>query len=389
MRITGGDPSALRRRNLAAMLSRMYEHGAQTVTELARSTGLSRPTCEEGVAELLAQGWVTEGAAPDPAAARQPGRPARRYEFHADAGRVLGVDVGAHKILAMVADLRGAVTVARRIDVDPDLPARGRLAAMGDAVTACLAREPVADRSPLLAAVIASPGVVDARGRVVLSNAMPELTGLNLADELARTLGIGSVDGPIHAENDMRMAALAEQWRGVADGVPDLVYIHAGHRLGAAVLIDGRPYRGHRGAAGEIGTLGLLDWANSYRRLLAYAPGGTTGDATLRVFTDLREGNAQARELVDRFARDLATGVAVMSMTIDPTLVVVGGGISQAGDDIIEPVSRHLADLCLFPPEVQASSLGDESVALGALRYGLQDVEGRLFGADGAERASS
>ncbi|MFJ3712284.1 ROK family protein [Streptomyces sp. NBC_01387] len=381
MQITGGGPSALRRRNLATMLHQVHEQGARTVTELARSTGLSRPTCEEGVAELVAQGWAAETAPPDPTAARQPGRPAKRYEFNADAGRVLGVDVGAHKILATVADLRGTVTAVRRTDVDPALPAAERLAAMGDAVTACLAAERAPGRSPLLAAVIASPGVIDAEGRVVLSNPLPELTGLNLVDELARVLGPGRVDGPIRAENDMRLAALAEQWRGVAVGVPDLVYIHAGHRLGAAVLIDGKPYRGHRGAAGEIGTLGLLDWANSYRRLLSYAPDSTTIDATLRVFTDLREGNTLAREFVDRFARDMATGVAVMSMTIDPTLVVVGGGISLAGDAIIEPVRRHLVDLCLFPPDIEASNLGDESVALGAVRFGLQQVEARLFGA--------
>ncbi|NEA56547.1 ROK family protein [Streptomyces sp. SID13666] len=381
MRIKGGDPSALRRRNLATMLGRMYGQGAQTVTELARSTGLSRPTCEEGVIELVAQGWATEVAPPDPTAARQPGRPAKRYEFNAQAGRVLGVDVGAHKILVTVADLRGKVTSVRRTEVDPALAAKERLAAMGDAVTACLAASaPSADRNPLLAAVIASPGIIDAEGRVLLSNVLPEWTGLNLAEELARILGPGSVDGPIRAENDMRLAALAEQWKGVAAGVPDLVYIHAGHRMGAAVIIDGKPYRGRRGAAGEIGTLGLLDWGNSYRRLLSYVPDSTTGDATLRVFTDLRDGNDRARELVDRFARDLATGVAVMSMTLDPSLVVVGGGISRAGDDITAPVRRHLTDLCLFPPDVEASSLGDESVALGAVRHGLQQVEERLFG---------
>lgn len=381
MRIKGGDPSALRRRNLATMLGRVYEQGAQTVTELARSTGLSRPTCEEGVIELVAQGWVTEIAPPDPTAARQPGRPAKRYEFNAGAGRVLGVDVGAHKILATVADLRGAVTAVVRTDVDPALPAKERLVAMGDAVTACLAAsETSPGHSPLLAAVIASPGIIDAEGRVVLSNPLPQWTGLNLAEELARILGPGRVDGPIRAENDVRLAALAEQWRGVAAGVPDLVYIHAGHRMGAAVIIDGKPYRGRRGAAGEIGTLGLLDWVNSYRRMLSYVPDSTTGDATLRVFSDLRDGNDRAREFVDSFARDLATGVAVMSMTIDPSLVIVGGGISRAGDDIIEPVRRHLVDLCLFPPDVEASTLGDESVALGAVRHGLQQVEERLFG---------
>ncbi|WP_331765941.1 ROK family protein [Embleya sp. NBC_00896] len=390
MRIKGGDPSALRRRNLATMLRTMYEGEPQTVTGLAQATGLSRPTCEEGVVELVAQAWAVESAPPEPTEVRQPGRPAKRYEFNAAAGRVLGVDVGAHKILAIAADLRGAVTSVRRTDVDPALPAKERLAAINGTVAACLAADPSRDDSRLLAAVIASPGVIDAQGRVVLANALPEWTGLNVAEELIRILGPGTVDGTVSAENDMRMAALAEQWQGVAANVPDLLYIHAGHRMGAAILIDGKPYRGSRGAAGEIGTLSLLDWENSYRRLLSYVPDGdgATGDATLRVFTDLRDGNAQARELVDRFARDLATGVAVMSMTLDPTLVVVGGGISRAGDAIVEPVRRHLADLCLFPPEVQASSLGDESVALGAVRAGLQQVEERLFGAGAALRST-
>lgn len=210
---------------------------------------------------------------------------------------------------------------------------------------------------------------------------MPGWTGVHLSAELARMLeDVGvKTDGPVRVENDMSMAALAEQWQGVAKGIAAVVYIHAGHRLGAGVLIDGKPYRGHHGAAGEIGTLKLLDWESSYRRLMDYSPTSTAGDVTMRIFTDAGDGIHAAAELVDRFAFDLATGVAAMSMTIDPALVVVGGGISRADEAITAPVRRHLADLCLFPPRVEASALGEESVALGAVRAALLHVEQRLF----------
>ncbi|MGW1086232.1 ROK family protein [Streptomyces sp. NPDC002596] len=380
MRIRSGDPSVLRRLNLAAMLRALYEGGPQTVTEIATATGLSRPTCEEGVSELLVQGRIAEAPPSDPAN-RAPGRPAKRYAFNAAAGRVLGVDIGAHKALAITADLAGHVTSEHRVRLDPDLALTDRLAAIRQAVQACLAADSASGEPDLFAAVVGSPGVIDAEGRVVLCNAMPDWAGVNLSAEFARVLeDVGvKTDGPVRAENDMGMAALAEQWRGVAKGVEAVVYIHAGHRLGAGVLIDGKPYRGHHGAAGEIGTLKLLDWENSYRRLGRYTPASTSGDFAMRVFTDAHNGIQAAAELVDRFAFDLATGVAAMAMTIDPALVVVGGGISRAGEAITEPVRRHLADLCLFPPRVEASALGEESVALGAVRAALLHVEQRLF----------
>ncbi|WP_406416806.1 ROK family transcriptional regulator [Streptomyces sp. NBC_00873] len=380
MRIRGGDPSTLRRINLAAMLRALYEDGSQTVTEIATATRLSRPTCEEGVNDLLVQGRIAEAPPSDPAN-RAPGRPAKRYAFNAAAGRVLGVDIGAHKALAMTADLAGHVTSEHRVQLDPDLAPPDRLAAIRQAVLACLAADPTPGEPGLLAVVAGSPGVIDAEGRVLLCNVMPGWTGVHLSAELARMLeDVGvKTDGPVRVENDMSMAALAEQWQGVAKGIAAVVYIHAGHRLGAGVLIDGKPYRGHHGAAGEIGTLKLLDWESSYRRLMDYSPTSTAGDVTMRIFTDAGDGIHAAAELVDRFAFDLATGVAAMSMTIDPALVVVGGGISRADEAITAPVRRHLADLCLFPPRVEASALGEESVALGAVRAALLHVEQRLF----------
>ena len=83
--------------------------------------------------------------------------------------------------------------------------------------------------------------------------------------------------------------------------------------------------------------------------------------------------------IVDEFAHDLAAGIAAMSSTVDPELVVVGGRVSSAADVLIPLVGRRLKALCLRPPRLVGSTLDDGAVALGAVRTALDDVERRVF----------
>jgi predicted NBD/HSP70 family sugar kinase len=105
----------------------------------------------------------------------------------------------------------------------------------------------------------------------------------------------------------------------------------------------------------------------------------TPDDKAAWVFTAARDGNPDAAAAVRRYVRDLAIGAAALVLTLDPQLVVVGGGFSRSADLILEPLHRELQRLCLRVPEVRASTLGDESVALGALRLSLDEVDHRLL----------
>jgi predicted NBD/HSP70 family sugar kinase len=102
-------------------------------------------------------------------------------------------------------------------------------------------------------------------------------------------------------------------------------------------------------------------------------------DKAAWVFTAARAGNSDAQSAVRRYVRDLAVGAAALVLTLDPQVVVVGGGFSRSADLILEPLQRELQRLCLRVPEVRASTLGDESVALGALRLSLDEVDQRLL----------
>ncbi|MFI0422077.1 ROK family protein [Spongiactinospora sp. 9N601] len=355
------DVTLVRQVNTRVTLRALRAGGAPTLTELARATGLSRQTVETVLAELAGRGLAQE----IPPSEGGPGRPARRFRFRADARYALGLDVGAHRVLALVTDLDGTVVATERAAVAADAPAAERLAALRAVAEACLTRAGIV-RTRLGAVAAGTPGVVDRSGRVTVAGALPGWSGLDLAGVTGGWFG-----RPGFAGNDANLAAVAEHWRGAARHARDVVYILAGHRLGSGILIGGRPHLGRTGAAAEIGTLRLLGWED--------APAELTGEATAdQIFAAADQGDPAALKAIDRYAHRVAQGASALILTIDPELVVLGGGFSHAGDLLLTPLRAHLTPLCLTPPEITASTLGDEAVALGATRLALDHIHQEL-----------
>ncbi|MZG12528.1 MarR family transcriptional regulator, partial [Streptomyces sp. SID5914] len=156
--LTGGDPSLLRRINSAVVLHALRATDSATLTEITRVTGLSRPTVEGVVEGLIEAGLVVEAAA-DEGTARRQGRPARRFRFRAEAGHLLGLEIGPHRVAALLSDLDGRVIGAQAKDVDENAPADERLERLRTAVAELLRRAGVA-RGSLRAVGAATPGIV-------------------------------------------------------------------------------------------------------------------------------------------------------------------------------------------------------------------------------------
>ncbi|MGK5543473.1 ROK family protein [Streptomyces sp. URMC 127] len=381
-RLTGGDPSLLRRINSAVVLHALRTAAspasplaaAPTLTDLVKVTGLSRPTVEGVVEGLMESGLVVEAPAEEGEARRQ-GRPARRFRFRVEAGHLLGVEIGPHRIAALMADLSGRVTGSASVEVAETAPADERLDRVRDAVADLLARSGV-PRSGLRAVGVATPGIVEADGTVRLGTALPGWTGLPLGERLRRSFRC-----PVLVENDANAAAVAEHWKGAATGSDDVVFVLAGLSPGAGSLIGGRLHRGFGGAAGEIGALHLLGREATPEEVLS-----TTGEPlhpldeaqVARVFALAREGDERAAEAVERFMRRLVHDVAALVLALDPELVVVGGWAAGL-DGVLEPLRTELSRYCLRPPQVVQSMLGEAAVATGALRLALDHVEKQLF----------
>jgi predicted NBD/HSP70 family sugar kinase len=370
---TGTDLPRLRELNSLSIVRALRDHPPSTVTELSQRTGLSRPAVD-----VIAQGLVNDGWATvlEPGASSAVGRPARRYQFRAGAGHVLGVDVGVHKILALLADLDGNIVQTVRQAVAAEAEPDERLAELDNVINACVAGAGMAP-SDIWAVTVAVTGAVDAEGRTSFFTPLPGWKSVNLAAHLGVRFGC-----PILVENDCKLAALAERWKGAASDADDIVYLLAGMRTGAGLIIDGVLRRGFGGAAGEIGALKHVRWLNAPEHL-QNCPGVpdtvSPDDAAAWVFNAAREGDRAARGAVHRYVKDLAVGAAALVLTLDPQVVVFGGGFSRSADLVLDPLRHELQRLCLRMPDVRASTLGADSVALGALKQSLNEVDDRLF----------
>ncbi|MGW6200001.1 ROK family protein [Kribbella sp. NPDC055110] len=408
----GGDLSRLRQLNAAAVLRELRGDQPLTLTELSKRTRLSRASTEDVARDLFGRGWLTEVAP----ASGSVGRPARRYRFNAGAGRLLGIDIGGHKVLALVTDLDGEVISQARLEIDPEAGRRERLAALDQCVTKALAKASAATSAGagagegagagmIWATGVATTGLVDGTGKVMLSDSLPEWTGVDLGAHVRRL-----VPGPVRVENDCKLAALAETWRGVARYAKDVVFLLAGLRTGAGLIIDGKLHRGFANWSGEIGALPAAGWQQAphhlHRWLERYpsrgaevrsgpgtAPtaavvvtGGTGQPSSVthsaggfeRVFVAARAGDGEALAAVQGYVRDLAVGASALVLTLDPQLVVIGGGFSRSADVMVEPLRRELDRWCLRTPEIRVSAFADEGVALGAVRLVLDEVESTI-----------
>ncbi|UNK70475.1 ROK family transcriptional regulator [Microbacterium sp. H1-D42] len=383
-----GDPSALRKMNITAVLRFLHSaptdtddgDGRYTVTEIAQSTGISRPTAEDAVDALIEQGWLVEAGPNSRAGRRSAGRPARTIRFDPQSGCVLGLDLAPHWVRVLVSDLAGRIIGRAEYPVAHGASVGERIAGARTATAEALR---LADRdvTDILAATAATVGIAHADGTVVRST-LPELVGHNLSEMLG-----GFVPVPVRLVNDMRAAVLAEHWVGAAADCGSAVYLHAGRRLGTAYLIGGVSPLGHHGAAGEIPPESGRRLIDAYRKLASFT--GVDVDALSReemlgidprtVFEAAQRGETGARQAVIDFAEEFATGIEGLVITVDPEVVVVGGGVILAGDIAAEAIRSTLSDVCVFEPTVAVSPLGESAVALGAVRLALNEFEESLF----------
>jgi predicted NBD/HSP70 family sugar kinase/biotin operon repressor len=404
-RLPAGSPQLLRRLNSAHVLSAIRAQGPISRSELAKTIGLSKPTVNEVVEGLLRDGTVLESEANGAERPSRPGRRARLLRFRADLGYVLGLDIGANKVLVLVADLNGEVVASERRRVG----ARERLGSdsllrKAQAAAAAALRGARIPRTRLEAVCVGTPGVVDpGTGRLTLAPQLGGWEGLALAKRLQR-----SFPCPVLVENEVHLSVLAERWLGSAQGIDDALFVQAGWGIGGGLLVGGRLYRGANGAAGEIGYLpiagdeatrnglGPFEHAaggSAYarhgsraaglrggRRLLELAGGDRDAVDAEIVFAAATEGDRAACAIVEELVGRLAQGIAAAAVVVDPATVIVGGGLSRAGATLLDPLTRRLGELVPIPPRVVLSDLGEESVALGGVRLGVQLFEDRMLG---------
>jgi predicted NBD/HSP70 family sugar kinase len=347
----------LRRMNAQRVLDVLRADGPLRVTELVSRTGLSRPTVDAVADELVRLGWLSEVAAIEGAR----GRPARSLAFRAEAGFVVGVDIGEVKVRCAVADLLGRVVAerVREFDGAERLPViRSEVAAVAEEV------------DELLFACVGCTGAMDrARGTVLFSSVFPD--DFDLA-------GAIPLDCPAVIENDCNLAVIAERWCGAGEGLEDLVCVLGGERIGAGIMVGGALMRGHEGAAGELAFLGAFEDEHGARGI-GQLVGELSGQAPEAVFAAAGAGDEAALEIVERAERWAGHGIVATAQLVNPEVVVIGGGVARAGEVLLAPLRERLQRMVRRPPRLAASPLAERGPLLGAIRLALDELEPRLL----------
>lgn len=348
----------------------------RTRADLAQTTGQARSTIAARVDLLLASGLV----APSGEAVSTGGRPPATFAFNPGARLVLAIDLGATHARLAVTDLASNVLETRSEDLDiadGPHPVLTRVIELADEMIAATGRP----RTDLVSIGVGLPGPVEhTSGRPISPPIMPGWDDADVPGVLRRALG-----APVLVDNDVNIMALGEHATTWAE-VDHLLFVKVATGIGSGIISDGQIRRGAQGAAGDIGHVAVPGRHDVVCRcgntgcLEAVAGGdalvvrlreaGRDVRTTSDVVALVRSGDTTASTEVRQAGRELGAVLATCVSMLNPSMIVVGGTLAEAGEHLIagirEVVYQRSLPLATQHLRIVTSRTGTRAGVLGA-----------------------
>ena len=380
------DPLVMKSLNAIELLELVRRHGPISRAALAKVSRLSKPTVSGQVGALLAKGLVVEVGTGE--ASVRGGKKPTLLEFNADFGRILCVDVGPEWVRFASADLMGATLDALQLPTRPQEGAEAVLGTIKRGISELVASGSGYHQLQLISAAV--PGIVDVReGMVLETDNVFGWRHLEFARKLQATFGI-----PVHVDNDVNMAALAELNAGGRDARRNFVLIRLSTGIGAGVVLGGTLHHGAHWAAGEIGHMvlkpeaaagpaiprGYLEsvvGADRVERKIEKITRAASGGLAKSLKKDgqwaalqaaVKEGRGPLKEIVDELVSHLGGAVTNIAAVFDPEVIILLG---EPFSILLEPIREFAGKLLPWPLEIRLSNLGEDASLKGALAAGL------------------
>jgi glucokinase-like ROK family protein len=374
---------------IVTVLDHIRTHGSASRAGLVHATGLSRAVVTQRVGELIEYGVLAEGDFGPSTGGRAP----RLVRFRADAGHLLVADLGATSMDVAIADLSGSILA--HVQEPCDIAAGPEL--ILDRVEELFAGDFGAEsrRGALWGIGIGVPGPVEFdTGRAIAPPIMPGWDRYSVRERFAK------YRVPVWVDNDVNVMAVGERRAGIARGHDNVVFVKIGTGIGAGIVVKGKLHRGAQGCAGDVGHIQVTDDRAVVCRcgnigcLEALAGGGALGRAAESAAREGRSpflgtvmeekgsleaadvargathGDPTCVELLTRAGRLVGHMLASVVNFFNPSLVVIGGGVAGAGDQLLatirETVYRRSLPLATRELVVKRSELGDRAGVVGA-----------------------
>ncbi|MBU1587425.1 MAG: ROK family transcriptional regulator [Actinobacteria bacterium] len=355
---------------------------ARTRSELAAMTGFSRSTVAQRIDALMREGLVR----PVGDAASTGGRPSTQFVFNTSGRVVLAVDVGASHVKIAVSDLRGEGIAGDSADIE--------VSEGPDAVLSWVERSGIAlieaagyELRDLVAVGVGLPGPVEhSTGRPINPPIMPGWNRYDVAGRLRAAFGAS-----VLVDNDVNIMALGERELAWPD-VDHLMFVKVATGIGSGVISSGALQRGAQGTAGDIGHIfvargsdilctcgnrGCLEALASGPAIARALTANSVEAATSQDVIELvRRGNLEAIQAVRQAGRDVGEVLTACVSLINPSVIVIGGSMAQAGEHLIagvrEMVYTRSMPLATEHLQITQSRAGADAGILGASMLAIQ-----------------
>ncbi|MFW7379677.1 MAG: ROK family protein [Oligoflexus sp.] len=387
--IHGLDASDIRHSNNNLVLKLLWQHQIISRAELARITGMSRPSISAIVAEHLERELISEVGHGVSKGGRRP----VLLRFEDDAHLIAGLDLGASHISLMLTNLRGQEVEWLSVPSPTTQHPEQAISLAMELLKQGMASAKKINRK-VIGLGIGVPSPVYRGGDTLSIHPAihPKWADFALSRIIKEHLSI-----PVFLENDANLGALAELWWTERQSRKHLIYLKVASGLGAGVIIDGKIYAGGHGLAGELGhtfirerqgdkspTEENLNSMIGINYVLAdlHEKFPLIGTKPLHRGEILKEayesGNAEVREIVRHFIRRLSMAVVNALVSFDPELVIVGGVVPDLGDELVNlirgEISHHLVWPELRGVQLEVSRFGEKQTALGAATLVLEKM---------------
>lgn len=379
--------SAMREINRSAILEIIRRECPISRSTIARQLDVSLPTVMRIVNQLIEEGFVRLHGDTEWSGGRR--RPL--LDFNGDGFVVLGVDLGGTKMYGAISNLNGQI-----ID-ELDIGRHGttgeesydRLTTLIDTLLA----SPELQQRKVRGIGIGAPGITLHKEGVVQWAFTLNWQDFPLKARLTERYRL-----PIIVDNDVNLAALGELWFGAGQNIQNMILVAIGTGIGAGIIINRALYRGAKEASGEIGHMipggeflgkdyrdfGALESvasgsgiAERARGLLKSNPSLIPGEKVLAedVFDAARKNQDWAWTIINEVVDYLAIAIANLSVTFDPELIVLGGGVARSADLLVKPILGRIERAIPTPPQIVVSSLGLRAAAMGAVTNILHNTD--------------
>jgi len=366
-----------------------FTPGGITRTELAKQMGLTRAAITTIINDLETAKLVKDCDE----ASNSRHKPVVLEIDHSH-GYVIGIDIGATHVEIILANL--AATVIRDVEFPIDIEQKPSLVLeqVDEGLQKLLAESNLSIKD-IQAVGVGVPGpVVRNAGLVSAPPIMPGWDGFPIRDTLEKKWGC-----PVSLNNDADLGVLGEWAYGAGRGERNLIYVKVGHGIGSGILLDGQLYHGTTGSAGEIGHItidenGPLCTCGNKGCLEAIAGGmaicrkarekviqghrtelvGKVSQGKLGIqdiLSSARRGDLFSQQLISEAGVHLGTALAGLVNLFNPSMIIVGGGMAQMGDLLLEPIRKAIQQRSLLVASqavrVNAALLGRRSSAMGGV----------------------